>query len=1093
MRIHCLLACFAIASAVPVVASAADAPSKPSLSEPALSPDGSTVAFVSGGAVWTAPAGGGEARILISDQATDSHPLFSPDGRQLAFTSTKAGQANVYILTLATGQLRRLTFADVSEVLNGWSYDGKWIYFQSGVNDIARQNDIFRVSVDGGTPLEVSRERYMNEFFAAPSPDGSQIALMAKGIASTQWWRDGHAHIDEAELWVKPVAQAGGYRQILGPDSKHLWPMWGPDGRTIYYMSDASGSENLWRIATDAGAKPEQLTHFTQGRVLWPTIGYDGKSIVFERDFAIWKLDLGSGQATQVPINLVGAVPSPGVRHLTETKFNELALSPDGKKAALIAHGEVFAVGTKDGGPAQRITHTPQAEREMVWSPDSRRVVYITEDGVGGKLVEYDFGAQAEHVLATSAVDIAAPAFAPDGKTLAYVRDNKEVHAIALGAKVEPGKDTIVYTGAVSGFGGDRLSWAPDSRWLAFFVTDHRSFRNVMVANIETGEAQPISFLANGETSEQVAWSPDGKYLLFDSAQRAEEPSIIRVDLVPHVPKYREDQFRDLFKTTEEKTSTPPTEKKSTPGQKPGGADEAAPADKKSDDAAGGDDKKGAKPKKVEPIKIVFEGIRERASELPLGMPAAEPIISPDGKTLVFKSQGGRGQEALYSYSLDELAKEPPSPQQIVFGRKSKTGVAFTPDSKEIYFLDGDTLAVTPLDSPKLKAVAVTAEMDVDFDVEKMVVFDEAWSMLDKRFFDATFNGHDWVKLRDEWRPYIEGARTTDEERRDINLLIGELNASHSGMGGPRASGMDPVHEGQLGLRFDREAYEAGRGLVITEVIALSPAAIEGSIKPGETLVAVNGGRIGPHTNLDELLLDTIGKRTVLTIGDGAKSREVVVRPVSTAEAAGLLYRQWVEANRAYVAKISGGKLGYVHIPDMGDESLAQLYIDLDAQQEGREGVVVDVRNNNGGYVNGRVIDVFARRNYLMMTPRDQFPVPSRQALGQRALGLPTILITNESSLSDAEDFTEGYRYLHLGEVVGTPTAGWIIYTGGQTMIDGSTVRMPFIRVQDMNGQTMELHPRPVDVEVLRPLGETETGHDVQLETAVKELLKSVP
>ncbi len=1096
MRILRLLACLALASIVPAAAAIADAPSKPSLSEPALSPDGATVAFISGGAVWTAPAGGGEARILVSDQATDSHPLFSPDGTRLAFTSTKAGQANIYVLTLATGALRRLTFADVSETLNGWSYDGKWIYFSSPVNDIARQNDIFRVSLDGGTPLAVSDERYMNEFFGAPSPDGSQIAMMAKGISSTQWWRNGHAHIDEAELWVKPVAQAGGYRQLLGPDSKHLWPMWGPDGRSIYYMSDASGSENLWRLSTDAGAKPEQLTRFSDGRVLWPTIGYDGKSIVFERDFAIWKLDLASGQAAQVAINLVGAVPSPGVHHLTETKFNALALSPDGKKAALIAHGEVFAIGAKDGGAAQRVTHTPQAERDMVWSPDSRRVAYISENGVGGKLVEYDFSVQSERVIATSATGIAAPSFSPDGKVLAYERDDKEIHTVALGANGEPGKDTVIYTGAISGFGGEHLSWAPDSRWLAFFVTDHRSFRNVMVASVDGSAAEPVSFLANGETSEQIVWSADGKYLLFDSTQRAEAPSIIRIDLVPHVPKYREDQFRDLFKTTEEKTSTPPTEKKARPGEKPNdkpdGADDAQPADKKADDVAGGDDKKGGKPKKIAPVKIVFEGIRERASELPLGMPAAEPLISPDGKTLLFHSQGSRGQDALYAYSLDELAKEPPSPQQIASSRKPKSDVAFTPDSKEIYFLDGDALTQTPVESPKLKTIAVTADMDVDFDVEKMVVFDEAWSMLDKRFFDATFNGHDWVKLRDTWRPYIEGARTTDEERRDINLLIGELNASHSGMGGPRASGAEPVHEGQLGLRFDREAYEAGKGLVITEVIALGPAAIEGSIKPGETLVAVNGTVIGPHVNLDELLLDQVGKRTVLTISGGGKTREATVRPVTTAEAAGLLYRQWVEANRAYVAKLSGGKLGYVHIPDMSDESLAQLYIDLDAQNESREGVVVDVRNNNGGYVNGRVIDVFARRNYLMMTPRDQFAVPSRQALGQRALGLPTVLITNESSLSDAEDFTEGYRYLHLGEVVGTPTAGWIIFTGGRTMIDGSTVRMPTTRIQDMAGQTMELHPRPVDVEVLRPLGETGTGHDIQLETAVKELLKSV-
>jgi tricorn protease len=361
---------------------------------------------------------------------------------------------------------------------------------------------------------------------------------------------------------------------------------------------------------------------------------------------------------------------------------------------------------------------------------------------------------------------------------------------------------------------------------------------------------------------------------------------------------------------------------------------------------------------------------------------------------------------------------------------------------------------------------------------------------LNRRFYDAKFNGHDWQKLHEEWDPYIAGVRTPDELRRDINLLIGELNSSHSGInrGMDRESGPQPVQVGNLGLRFDREAYEVGKGLVVREVIALGPAAIEGTIKPGDRLLSVNGKDIGTK-NLDAMLEDTVGKRVVLGVETHGKTRDAVVRPVSTVAAVGLLYRQWVEDRRALVDRVSDGKIGYVHIPDMSDASLQQLYLDLDAQNEAKQGVVVDVRNNNGGYINGYALDVFTRQNYLMMTERGETAVPSRQALGQRALGLPTVLVTNESSLSDAEDFTEGYRALKLGKVVGEPTAGWIIFTGAQPLIDGSTVRVPGSRIQDLRGQTMEMHPRPVDVEVERPLGETETGSDAQLERAVKELL----
>jgi tricorn protease len=271
--------------------------------------------------------------------------------------------------------------------------------------------------------------------------------------------------------------------------------------------------------------------------------------------------------------------------------------------------------------------------------------------------------------------------------------------------------------------------------------------------------------------------------------------------------------------------------------------------------------------------------------------------------------------------------------------------------------------------------------------------------------------------------------------------------------------------------------------------VTLGPAFIEGTIRPGERLVRVNGAPITPTTNLDALLQNQVGRRVVLSIENAAGRRDAVVRPVTASAASGLVYRQWVNDRRAYVERISAGKLGYVHIPDMSEGSLNQLYLDLDAQNQGREGVVIDIRNNNGGFVNGYALDVFARRNYLTMTMRDLFPVPGRQYLGQRALDRPTVLVTNESSLSDAEDFTEGYRALGLGKVVGQPTAGWIIFTWGQSLIDGSSLRLPRVRIQGAAGDDMELHPRPVDIAVERPLGETGAGVDAQLDAAVAVLL----
>ncbi len=223
--------------------------------------------------------------------------------------------------------------------------------------------------------------------------------------------------------------------------------------------------------------------------------------------------------------------------------------------------------------------------------------------------------------------------------------------------------------------------------------------------------------------------------------------------------------------------------------------------------------------------------------------------------------------------------------------------------------------------------------------------------------------------------------------------------------------------------------------------------------------------------------------------GDGSNKREVIVKPISTGAEKNLLYRQWVNENRAYVNKISGGKLGYVHLPDMGSGTLDQLYIDLDAENQSKEGVIVDIRNNNGGFINPYVIDILSRKGYLTMRERGLWNVPSRSALGQRALERPTVLITNQHSLSDAEDLTEGYRTLKLGKVVGEPTAGWIIYTWNTQLFDGTVFRLPRQLILGSDGKNMELNPRPVDVQVTRPIGETLTGKDSQLDRAVRELL----
>ncbi len=1028
--------------------------------EPAISPDKSEIAFVSGGDIWTVSANGGEGRLLISHPANELRPLYSPDNKQLAFISNRTGNGDIYLLTFATGELKRLTFDDSNDQLDGFSRDGKWIYFSSSSKDVSGNNDIFRVSPNGGTPMLVAADRYMNEMFAAPSPDGKTVAFTARGF--NQWWRKGSSNIDTGEIWTW---NDGNYQKISDDGSRNLWAMWSGDGQTLYYVSDRGGSQNVW--SKRLTGKETQVTNFKDGRVLWANISNDGKTIVFERDFKIWKLDTDSKKSSEIPINLRGVTSVPSVTRESGT-MSEFSLSPDGKKVVFIARGEIFAASATDGGDAFRVTNNAALDSDAAWSPDSKRIVYASNRGGFDRIFSYDFVSNTETQITNSNANDFNPRFSPDGKSIAFMRGNTEIRVYDVDKKQEK----LVANGLFDKppFNSERpFVWSPDSKWIAFFSTVEKQFNNVHVVNIDNKEVKQVSFLANTNAN-TLSWSPDGTFLTYVSNQRTENSQVARIDLIPRTPLYKEDNFTELFGDSKAKKATPPTPNPTTPT-----ATETPKTEVKSD---------------VKKTEIDFENIRKRLSFIPLAIDVNSESISPNGKYFMFLASSG-GQTNLFVYPLDELSKEPFVAKQITSTPTNKSNAQWTPDSKEIAYLEGGKINFVNVDTKVGRGISVNCEIDVDFSREKMAVFEQAWSVQNDNFYDPKFHGTDWNAVKKTYEPLIAGAQNADVMRRLLNLMVGELNSSHMGAGG--ASPFQAQLVGKLGLRFDRNVYEQTGKLKITEIITLSPSAVVKDIKVGQFVLAVDGKNIDANTNLDELLIAKNTRKVNLTISDdGISKKEVSVKPTTTGGEKQLLYRQWVEANREYVDKASGGKLGYVHIPDMSSNSLQQLYNDLDAENYKREAVVIDIRNNNGGFVNVYAIDVFSRKGYLNFTPRG-FPTSNgRTNLGQRSLEKPTILVTNRHTLSDGEDFTEGYRTLKLGKVVGEPTAGWIVFTSGVTLIDGTSLRLPFIKITTNEGVDMELNPRPVDVPVKRAIGESYQNKDSQLDTAVKELLMQI-
>ncbi|HKK94427.1 MAG TPA: S41 family peptidase [Longimicrobiales bacterium] len=1047
----------------------------PSFYEPGISPDGSEIAFVSGGDIWTVPSTGGAARLLVAHSAHESRPLYSPDGRHLAFSSNRNGGEDVFVMDLETGDVRRLTNDSGSEELNGWSRDGEWIYFSSSAEDVAGTHDVFRVRASGGTPMVVAGDTYEGEYFSTPGPDG-MLAISTRGDqARGQWWRNGHSHMDESEIWIVEEAETEGgvptYRSVA-TGGKNMWPMWliddANDDRYIAFMSDRSGAENLWIASLDGSDTMDleageafQLTEFTEGRVLFPSAAVSASLIAFERDFAIWVIDDVEMVPRRLDITLMGAVEGPTPETSEEDSgWSSIAVSPDGEKWAFVEGGDVWAASTSDDVPATRVTDTPAEEGGIVWTPDSNGIVYASWRTGTEKLYHHDFTTGTERQVTTGDARDGAGDFSPDGRWLAYSRqlhDERELRVIDW----ESGDDRLLARDIAGG-----ATWSPDSRWVAYGAeTDE--FTNVKIVSVEGGEPRQASFIASSYFG-SPQWSADGTYIVYRTGQRTEPGEMIKVDLVPAPPTFDEDAFRALFEQPDEirDPDEETEESEDAPGTEPGEPGE--PVDV------------------PEEVTIEWDGIRRRGGVVPTGFSVGSILLHPDGESGVVTGEGG----------MRRVTFGPNGDVDFDDFDAGGSPIAFSENGRQLYTSRGGELRIVSWPGGNERTVSTSVEIVDDFERTKVVAFEQGWGEMRDGFYDPDYHGTDWDAVRETFAPQMAGARTRAEFGRLMDMMLGELNASHlghSGRTGPPQGG-DGHSTGRLGLGFDRIAYENDGRFVVSEVMALGPADVAGDISVGDEVVSIDGTQLDGSSDLHLLLRDTPGEQVVLGVSTGdAEPREVEVLATSGGAESQLRYRNWVESRRAYVGEISDGRLGYVHIPSMSQGSLTQFIRDLDQLNHAKDGVVIDVRDNNGGFVNVYAIDVLARQNYLTMESRgSDVRAPARVRLGQRALLAPTVLVTNQNTLSDGEDFTEGYRELGLGSVVGEPTAGWIIFTGSRGLVDGTSVRMPGTYVRDNRGQNMELNPRPVDVEVERPAGESYLGIDSQLDAAVRTLLDQI-
>jgi Tol biopolymer transport system component/C-terminal processing protease CtpA/Prc len=1114
---------------------------KPYFRTPALAPDGRTLAFVYANDIWLVDAAGGHAERLTAHYATHISPRFSPDGSLLAFTSTRSGGGDVYTLSLAAGssEVRRLTYSGSFCDVEDWSADGQHVLYSS---DQEQQGfDIYRVALAGGTPHPLLAEPYEQLAHAAVAPDGAALAF---NVVHGRWWQRGPHRFAPCDIWLgaatpQPAEARELPRKLTGGESVdgyiglNRWPLWDPDGAGLYFVSDrADGIENLWYMELASGAT-RQVTHFREGRVLWPAIARNAGLIVFERDAQLWRLDPREGEAA--PLSIQARTDSRYAPSFVEQRtrgFSELALAPDGKKLVFVAHGEIFAdFADKETdkerrqGPSFRITDTHARESQVRWTPDSRSLIYVSDRHGEPELYRYDFAARAETRLTDDAVPKFNPCCSPDGVWVAYIRGTDAICLLNL----QTGETRPFAQGSF--VWNDALAWSPDSRWLAFISHDERFFGNVYLQHITDSSAHQITFLSN-ITGDNLLWAPDGRFLIFTSGHYRREAQIVRVDLRPPAPHFRETEFERLFAEKEkdgdkEQAQAPvaeaapaeepedtgedtPAEEpedtgEDTPAEEPEDTGEDTPADEPEDtgeDAPAAEAEAPAdaataaaaadKPDE-QTIELMLDGIERRLRFLtPLQMDAQAQAISRNGRDLLFLAAVA-GKTNIWTLPLDEPRRDYP-PGQLTASSSSKRQVQFSPGGKSFYYLDDGQITIRKFpQGSEPTVVHVRSEVTVDFHQEKQHVFYEAWRLLRDTFYDPTFRGQDWPALREQFAPLVAGAQTPGELMLVLNLMIGELGASHTGA--YWYSGSAGSH-GYTGLLFAPEELAASGLLRVASVVPDSPAALlPEPPRVGEYLLAVDDTPLEPPASLDELLQRSVGRRLRLRLAatpEGENTRDLAVRPIDGDDYSYLRYRAWAMANKQYVHRISEGRLGYVHIDEMSYEAYQQFLIDLDTETHSKAGVILDIRYNGGGHISTFILDVLARRNVLRSGFRDRLATDPYHISGNRALHRPTVLVTNESSVSDAEIFTELYRRLGLGRVVGKPTAGRVIGTVSRGLLNGSYLRLPIYSYHTPEGEDLEGTGRTVDIEATRPLGEWSQDRDRQLEAAVRALLELI-
>jgi len=1062
----------------------------------ALSPDGQTLAFAWRGDLWSVPATGGTATRLTQHSADESQPAYSPDGKQIAFASDRDGSKHLYLMPATGGEARQLTRHTEGHDLRQWMPDGQsllvsinrdfsWMRFPR-----ATRPALFNVS--DLKAESVLFDDYAYEMSAAP--DGKRFLFTREGEV---WWRQGYQGSRAGQIWLFDSAK-NEFKQVLAKATESRWPLWKPDASGFYFVSGHEGTFNLWQHDLASG-KDTQITKFKGDSVVFPAISRNGKTIVFRHRFDLYRWTPGgTAEPVKIPITAATDAAPPAIERPILTSATAITHTRDGLQMAFIAGGDVWVMDTELKEP-RRVTHTAEEERDLTFAPDGKSLWFISDAGgrtdiwhATPKISTNPWWENNAFQLTRITDDDPAESglqFSDDGKKIAFLKNRGDLW-VADG-------DGRNARRLFESWNAPSFHFSPDARQIVYAVSDEWFNNDIWLLPLD-GAKPAFNLSRHPDNDYNPTWSPDGKKIAWTGRRENGEIDIFFVWLQAEdaeqskrertLAKARE-KFKKPAATSARSKPSPPKDDSPPP---PVAAPKSPTPEPATAPPAPTPAPKATPPKPLPPpLRIDFDGIHDRIQRIRIPDTSEGGLVwSADSKKLAFNAtiEGKRG-----TYTLEP----PDDTKPKLLATLTIAHPQWLKEGDQIVGLsEGKPVSLSAKGTYTLRAFR--AQQSVERAAKQRAVFDQCWQIMRDRFYDERLGNRDWSAVREKYADMAAKAADMRTVQDVIHLMLGELNGSHLGFSlNPLTNSISPTWKEEtahLGLRFDPS--HAGPGWKVRSVITKSPAAHKRSrILAGEIILRVEGQDVNPSTHASQVLNGPLDRDITLRVQAAeGKERDVTLRPITYATARQLLYDQWIKDNRRHVDEISVGKLGYLHISAMDDASFQKFQEELYAAGAGKDGLIIDVRENGGGSTTDHLLTALTQPRHAIAIPRgSSTPGYPQDRIIYATWDKPITVLCNQNSYSNAEVFSHAVKLLKRGQLVGVPTAGGVISTGSVSVMDVGSLRLPFRGWYGLeNGLDMELNGATPDHLVWPQPGELASGIDRQLDKAIDVLQKDV-